>query len=233
MSKEVDPQEVRRWVELLRSGSDEQKAYAASELSRVAIRTRGAVRTRGSLESVARGAFPEAVREDAMQAAWAALQAQVDPAVRREVAFALGQWADETAVNVLKGMLVGPNPDPDEGVRQACVEALKTIGGRSAVQGLCVAAEGDQSEAVRYAAIAALAELIAEERQSRPKESGAPAPTVSHAIRTRGAAVSPPADLSPAALSAFHSLVRIRDNDQEREYLRRMAEDALAALVIS
>ena len=45
MTEQVDPNEIKLWIERLRSDSEEERVRAASELSRISIRTRCAVRT--------------------------------------------------------------------------------------------------------------------------------------------------------------------------------------------
>lgn len=213
---QTDPAEVRMWVERLRtSKTDQEAAEAASRLSYVRVRTRGSVRTRGAVSRAAESEFPEEVRQEAMQVALRALQERAE--VRREVAFALGQWADEKAVGILVQIL---KADPDEGVRRACVDALRTIAGVQAVNALRLAAERDCSEQVRYDAIAALAELASTEQ---------PLPRASRAVRTRGA-VKPRLNLTPEGRQILDTLVRIADNTAEPEYIRRSARAAITPL---
>ena len=221
MPEKVDSQIVRLWLERLRTGSEKERAQAASELSRLHIRNRGSVRTRGSLSHSASSEFPPELSTDAMSIVLTALRDE-SPAIRREVAFALGEWGNEEAANILARMLCKPGQDQEAEVRRACIAALKTIGGRVAVQALRMTAESDESEAVRYDAVAALAELALE---------AYPAPTAPRsAIRTRGTPVRPRRDLSPEAQEILETLARIRDNEQEKEYLRLKAEAAIAPL---
>ena len=155
-----------------------------------------------------------------MEVALSALKGR-GTAVRREVAFALGQWGDETAAKVLEGMLTGEQLDAEEEVRLACIDALRSIAGHTAVRALRNVAEKDASEQVRYAAIEALAELALVE---------APAGRTPGAVRTRGAAVKPKANLSSEAREVLATLLRIRDDEKEPEYLRRSARAALTHL---
>ena len=219
---ETGPAEVKMWVERLRnSKTDEEAAEAASRLSYARIRTRGSVRTRGAVSRAADSEFPEGIRDEAMDVAIRALQER-GPDVRREVTFALGQWADEKAVGILAKIL---KADPDEGVRRASVDALRSIAGIHAVNALRAAAESDPSEGVRYDAIAALAELAAAEQPPRPSGTV----RTRGAIRTRGAA-KPRVNLSSESREILETLLRIADNAAEPEYIRRSARAATTPL---
>jgi HEAT repeat protein len=222
MQEQIDPNEIKLWIERLRSDSEEDRVQAASELSRMSIRVRGTVRTRGSASRAASSEFPKSL-PDAMSHTLDALQDQ-SPAVRREVAAALGTWGDTDAANILSHMIAGPGLDADEGVRRAVVRALGTIGGPVAVRGLQVAAQSDQAEAVRRDAISALAELALQ-------EAAAPHVTSRGVVRTRGAEVRPRPGLSLEAQAVLATLKRISDDENEREYLRRRAEAGLSTLV--
>lgn len=100
MSEQIDLQVIQLWLERLRSGSEKERAQAASELSHLHIRTRGSVRTRAGLRHSARGEFPSELSQDAMRIVLAALRDE-SPAVRREAAFALGEWGNEEAATIL------------------------------------------------------------------------------------------------------------------------------------
>ena len=67
-----------------------------------------------------------------------------------------GEWADETAVNLLKEIAAA---DSDEVVRGEAVDALGKIGGSEAVQSLKVVVHRDRSDNVRIRVVRALAEL--------------------------------------------------------------------------
>lgn len=222
MSERVDAQVVKSWLERLRTGDETERAQAASELSRLHVRVRGSVRTRGGLHQSARSEFPSELSHDAMRTALAALQDD-SPAVRREVAFALGEWGDENAATILHAIVLGKRQDPEEEVRRAGIAALGTIGGPTAVQTLCQVAEDDPAEAVRYDAVAALTELGLQE------QPGAPVRTTG-AVRTRGVPVRARASLGREAQQVVATLQRIRDKESEKEHIRRMAEAALAPL---
>jgi len=209
------------WIERLRSESEQERVQAASELSRISIRTRGTVRTRGSASRAAPSEFPKSL-PDAMSRTLDALQDQ-SPAVRREVAAALGEWGDTDSANILNHMIVGPDLDGDESVRRAVVRALGTIGGPVAVRGLRAVAQNDEAEAVRRDAISALAELALQ-------EPIAPRVAIRGAVRTRGVAVRPRPGLSSEAQEVLDTLKRISDDENEKEYLRRKAEAGLSTL---
>lgn len=220
MSHHVNQNEVDRWLERLLHGKrDQDRLQAASELSRMRIRTRGVVRTRGSLSRAADSDFPESVGSATIRQALDTLQKDQSPAVRREVAAALGEWGSEYAVEILSRMAVGPTQDSDEGVRRACVRALGLIGGPDAAKSLSVAAEHDEVETVRREAIGALAELIRQEQGTRRTR------TRGHRMRTRGGRPS-----SPLLSNMLDTLGRISTNDGEEEYLRRKAEVGLTTL---
>lgn len=222
MGQKVDSLEVKMWVERLRnSKTDEEAARAASRLSQLRIRTRGTIKTRGGgFTRAAESDFPPELENEAMEVTITALK-EKGPAVRREVAFALGQWSDETAAQILAKMLVWEHRDEVEDVRLACIDGLRSIAGRTAIKALQQAAEKDPSERVRYAAIEALGELaLAEE----PKVS------TRSAVRTRGEVVRPKVNLSPEAIEVLTTLLRIRDNEKEPEYIRRSARAAIIHL---
>jgi hypothetical protein len=160
MAGEIDPGAIRLWVERLREGTIESRINAASELSRYSVRTRGSVRCRGSISDPAESRFPEDYAEEALEVVLKALRDE-NPALRREVAFALGEFGDNEAAKVLSEMVNGETKDPDKDVRRSCIAALKTIGGRVAVEAIRKAAEKDAEESVRYEALDALAELAA------------------------------------------------------------------------
>lgn len=218
MPGKVPREEIEFWLERLRSGDAQEMAQAASELSRLHVRTRGAVRTRGSL---ARAATAELDR-DALGAVLDALR-HTSAEVRREVAYAVGQWGDERAAKILATLAAGEARDADEGVRRAALRGLQAIGGPAAVRALRTAAEGDESEAVRYEAIDALTVLAL-------YATTGPARRVPGAVRTRGALASPASHLSLEAREALKTLESIRDNPGEKEYLRQTAQRGAASL---
>jgi len=222
MSKKIDIQVVQLWLERLRRGSIQERAQAAWELSRLHSRARGSVRTRGGLRHSAPSEFPPELSQDAMRTVLAALQDE-SPAVRREVAFSLGEWGDEQAATILSEMVVGDKQDFEEEVRRAAIAALGTIGGPTAVNTLCQVAEHDPSDAIRYDALATLSELVLQ-------ESSVPAVRRRGAVRTRGVPVRPRAGLGLEAQQVVATLQRIRDKESEKEHIRRMAEATLAPL---
>jgi hypothetical protein len=145
-----------------------------------------------------------------------------NPEVRRQVVYAVGEWGDEFAARIIAALLIGSEKDTDESSRRAAVSALGNIGGPEAVRALRIAAESDNSEAVRYDAISMLATLAL---QAYPQ----PSARARGAVRTRRAAV-PREDLSQGAREILTTLISIRDNAKEKEYLRKFAEKTAAAL---
>lgn len=229
MPKPVDSELVSVWLERLRAGNDAEKTRAASELSRLRIRTRGSVRTRGAMTRAASCGFPEQMAEDALSTVLAAFRDE-SPDVRREVACALGEWGDERAAEILGKTIVGDELDEDVEVRRAAVSALGTIGGPAAVNALCQVAENDPSDMLRYDALASLTELATQAESAVGITTRGAVRTRGAAVRTRGAAVRTRGGLATEAQQVVRALQRIRDNDQEKEHLRRMAEAALVPL---
>lgn len=162
MTGNVQPADVQQWIDLLRSSVSTERLKGASELANLAIRTRtrGAVRTRGGISRAAPSRLPSNVDLSA------ALDAFRDQhiEVRRAVAFALGEWADETAVEVLSRIA---EADPDSSVRGEAIDALGKIGGLRAVEVLKTAAQTDLGAEVRIRALRALADLA----QAEPSAS--------------------------------------------------------------
>jgi len=222
MIERIDPQVVKLWLDRLRNGSVAEREQAASELSRNHIRSRGAVRTRGSARAPAANDFPNDIHEDAMSALLAAMQDQ-SPSVRREVAFAIGEWGNRDAAAILSQILLGDQQDPEEEVRRAAVAALGTIGGPTAMDGLSQVAGSDASESVRYDALAALTELGIQQ-QSASNVAARHPPRVRGSIPTRPRA--------PESQSVVTTLQLIRDDESEKRHIRRMAENALGTLSV-
>jgi hypothetical protein len=220
MSEPIDPEIVRIWLQRLRSGTEREKERAASELSRMQIRTRGAVRTRGGLSRAARNEFADKTGPGDLQTVIQALQDE-SPAVRREVAFSLGEWGDEEAAESLSELV---RVDPDEQVRRAAVAALGVIGGPIAVDTLCQVVERDQSESLRSDALSAITQMaISTRADSTISTSGT--------VRTRGTLVRPRTDLGGEGRRVLAALQRLRDDTTQPEHLRRMAEVALESVV--
>lgn len=209
MSEPIDPEEVKLWLARLQRESESDRVQAASELSRLRLRTRGAVRTRGTLSRSAPAEFPAAVPGGLSQIL-TVLQQERSPAVRREVAAAVGAWGGARAAAILSALVTGSEQDSDESVRRAGVRALGLIGGREAVQALCAAAEHDQAEAVRREAIGALADLALQERPHS-------------AVRGPGRGV---------VKNVSDTLERIQQDAAAKSYLRHLAEAGLNALQI-
>lgn len=220
MDVTVEPDEVQRWVELLRSGAEQDKLKAAAELGRIGVRTRGAVMTRGTLTSPAQARMSQ----EHLQAALQALSdANAHPQVREEVAFVLGEWADDVAVTALKQLVIGERKDAEWRVRAAAVDALAKIGGPDAVEALREVALTDVHEDVRARAVGGLAALAKATAAVQPQ---VPVRTRG-AVRTRG--VSPLRAVSREAAQILDLLKQIRAEDSS-DLVHTMADGALAEL---
>ena len=218
MGEKIYPEKVKKWVDLLRNEAD--RLRAAAELGRMGIRTRGpGVMTRGTLREPAQ---PRVEGVD-FTPAINALKDQ-SPEVRREVAFALGEWADETAIDVLALLATGDNYDPDPSVRSAVVDALGKIGGQKAVSTLQQVAMDDPEEDVRIRAIGALGSLAAKEQPELVATRG-PIVRTRGGVRTRGATIT----ISPEAQEVLDLLREIRESDSS-SYVRDIADETLADL---
>ena len=154
MTDTVRPTDVQQWIELLHSSVSTERLKGATELASLAVRTRtrGVIRTRGTLSQAALSRLPKGV---SLSAALDAFKDQ-HVEVRRAVAFALGEWADEDAVEVLRQIA---EADSESVVGGEAIDALGKIGGQQAVEVLQIAARHDRSVDVRIRAIRALAEL--------------------------------------------------------------------------
>lgn len=211
--EQVDPDELRLWLTRLRHDRERDRVQAASELSRMRIRARGTVRTRGTLHQAASAEFPTSL-PDALEQILNILQQDQSAAVRREVAAVLGEWGDETAVEVLRHMTIGSSQDADERVRRACVRALGVIGGPVAAVALCEIAEQDPSEAIRRDAINAVTDLGLQNPPIRRVSRGV--------TRVRGDAAQ--------TQRILQTLQRITQDDTTKSYLRHLAEAGVKAL---
>jgi HEAT repeat protein len=127
MTNKVRREDVQKWVELLRSSVATERLKGAQELASLGVRTRGAVRTRGTISKPAPSRVPKGVDFSAVMEAFKDQHFEV----RREVAFVLGEWADETAVKVLSEIT---RTDAEPVVRHEAVRALGKIGGPAAVR---------------------------------------------------------------------------------------------------
>ncbi len=144
---------LQPWFEQLQSSDPAERVTAASQLGRLGVRSRWPNITRGSFFIAAPNRLsPEqtALLLDAL--------AGPHPDLRREVAFALGEWAGEEAIPPLSERAAG---DPDLQTRIAAARALARIGGRQAVMTLRTLARHAPHEDVRAAAIEGLGTLAA------------------------------------------------------------------------
>jgi HEAT repeat protein len=205
MKAKVDPREVKRWVDLLRSSSK-------ADRPRTAVRTRGAIRTRKGVVAKQPGI------EDVIE------KLVVQPAdVRREVISALGEQADELAVSVLERL---SKREPEWRVRLSLIQVLAKAGGPHAIEVLKELARTDPSEDVRTEAVQALGDLaLAAWPQLGVRTRGAP--RVRGAVRVRGTA--PSRSISPEADAILSLLDQIRSLDPSVR-VREAAEDTLGRL---
>jgi len=209
--------EVQKCIERLHSTTSKQRQQAAAELVRLGIRIRGAIVPRGTVVLPAKSRFPE----PSMQRELQVHLSDVDPAVRQEVALAMGEWGDEQAAQALTSLLL-KSRDQNEDVRMACVVALKMIGGSTAVATLAQTATQDPSTDVCFAALAALEELGAggwTDVTDRP-------PWTSRAT-------SDGSKLSNTTLDEpIMALARLRDNETVPKYVRQKAMDVLTYIQV-
>jgi HEAT repeat protein len=161
----ADSRDIEKWVEQLRGHAQPERLKAASELGQLGVRTRGGVRVRGSLSESAKARMEREQINVVMQAL-----SDADADIRREVAFALGEWADDVAVKVLSELA---QQDTALQVRVAAVSALSQIGGEEAVESLKRIAREDQHDEARAAAISGLGELASANASPATKEDEA------------------------------------------------------------
>lgn len=213
-----DIENVKKWVKLLRDESE--RLQAAIKLGRLGIQTRGGMTmTRGTLQS----ATEARIQDMDFSPAFEALRDQ-RAEVRCEVAFALGEWADETAVEVLKKLTIDENKDSSTDVRAAAADALGKIGGTRSVAILQRLAMDDPDEDVRTRAIGVLGSLAA---KAEPKLVTVRTPSV----RARGASqpTPPKIQVSRETEKVLDLLKQIRVNDQS-DYVRDVADETLEDL---
>src|SRR5216684_6628474 len=94
------PEEVSRLVVMLRDGISTERRSASIAIGRLALTTRGPSPSRGTIGSSQRSEFPGDY-QSYLEAAMSALQ-DASPEVRREVAYILGEWGDEAAVDIVR-----------------------------------------------------------------------------------------------------------------------------------
>ena len=213
-------QEVERLLELLRSDTADERLEAATELRALGLRARGEVRIRGAALHAASPRLRDVNLEPALRAL-----ADAQWEVRKEVALAVGEWADERAVEVL-GHLARTNPEWR--VRIAAVEALSNIGGPMVVKLLTGIAKSDPYQDVRARALEGLGDLAL---AAWPELSEKQGDRIRGTVRTRGAprirGSSHAKPVSPEAASIMELLDDARFNDQST--LVRDAADATLA----
>lgn len=152
-----------------------------------------------------------------MEAANVALQ-DTDPDVCREVAFALGEWGDAKAVEIIRRIVVpwdaGYNRNPGE--RTAAVRSLGRIGGPEALKILEQLQTGDPSSEVRSGVLHVHGALV-----KRPE----PEPTAQTrgAGRTRGG--------NSETRQVLDLLEHVRTNDPSW-HVRDVADEVLTDLGI-
>jgi HEAT repeat protein len=211
-------QEIEKLINLLKTETN--RSHAAAQLGRIGVRTRGArSMTRGSLQQ---SAEPRIQGMD-LTPAYEAMRDQ-RPSVRREVAFALGEWADESSVGILIALAAGDRSDPDPEVRGEVADALGKIGGAIAVSTLQSLALNDPDENVRSRVIGVLGSLAnkAQPDSTRTHRAG---------VRTRGLvrATAAGTGVEAKAGDVFKLLRSIQASDIS-PYVREVAEETLAQL---
>jgi hypothetical protein len=210
-------EEVQKWVELLRSSVVTERLKGAMELASLGVRTRGAIRTRGTISKPASSKIPAGVNFSAVMEAFKDQHFEV----RREVAFVLGEWADETAVKVLSKIA---KTDPETVVRHEAVRALGKIGGPTAVEVLTELAQRASDETIRWRAIKALGELALAETE-KPEDKKQPEGVRTRgAIRTRG--ISSLRDVSEEAKKVLDLLEKLRHKDPS-DFVRDLTSELL------
>jgi HEAT repeat protein len=132
------------------AGSEQDRLAAVFGLCEIGVRLRGSVRTRGGISAPASARLLRQSLENL-----AAMLREDSPAVRRQVALALGEWGGEEDIEVLASLL---DLDPSDQVRTSAVTAIGNVGGRRAVDALCAAAMTGSVQ-VRRRAVVALREL--------------------------------------------------------------------------
>jgi hypothetical protein len=135
--------------------SDSARLDAASALARLGVWTRGDTNPRGTIWTPAQNDLPD---PDRLGVLTAALDDR-NPAVRSQIAAALGHWADGTVVERLARRLAA-SQDPGEG--RYYVAALRSIGGPATVQALLDTARGQP--ALGTAALVAIEDLLLGDR---------------------------------------------------------------------
>ena len=232
MSTPSPQEQVRELVRMLREGASPDRHRAAIEIGRLGVRTRGISPTRGRISQAQTTAFPGDYATY-LQAARAGFQ-DADPDVRREVAFAVGEWGDAAAVAILRWIVLPGDSasEPDPGVRTAAVRALGWIGGPEAVEILERVALEDPHQEVRSSAVSALGSLARSEYKAARTQTPT-IPPLQPTVRTRGAVrtrgSSPVRSLSAEAQQVLNLLERVRGTDPSWQ-VRDAADDVLTDL---
>lgn len=220
----VKSEEIKKWLELLRSKASEDRLRAATELRSIVVRMRGAVRTRGSLTSPASSEVPKEI--DYLGPAIDALKDQKRE-VRQEVASALGELGDELAVDVLERLA---KQEPEWEVRTVVADSLAKIGGTKAVDILKYMATIDPHPNVRARAVDGLGNLAI---ATWPTDRFPLTTPTRGAVRTRGRirirGASPSKRISPEADAILRLLDEIRFKDSSQK-VREIADSTLASL---
>ena len=218
-------EEVQQWLDQLLAGAGQDRKQAASELSRLGVRTRGSIRPRGLFNETPKNRLPEPEKIKAM----VQYLKDQDQEVRNQVALALGEWGGEEESRALSQIL---SADPDEDMQLYCITALRTVGGPTAAEALRQAALKG-TEAVRGAAISALEDLVTggridcTEGPDIPLQPEASTVRVSGAVRTRGAIQTRGGAETYLVSNVADTLQQVRNDKAASDYLRLRAEEVL------
>jgi hypothetical protein len=150
-------EQVRVRLDALAAASGEERARTAAALAEIGIWRRRRTHPRGTLWAAAPNELPD---PDRLPELIAALEER-DATAQAQIASALGEWSDATAVAPLLDLVTRTR---DETVALHGIEALRTIGGPAAVAGLLDVARDSDRETLARVALFALQELLFADR---------------------------------------------------------------------
>ncbi len=157
MNSEIGREQVQSLLDLLRSGSSENRLEIAAKLHSLKVDLLGEARRRGD---AARPAFSPLPGLNLAPS----LEALTDPEweVRQAVVLTIGDWGDHKVVSALENLVHNESEWP---VRSAVAEALSTIGGPIAVAILSQMVRWDPHPVVTNEAVKGLTELVQASRE--------------------------------------------------------------------